>query len=92
MFGLDSFTDLPNPRDLAKIFDKSNPENTKWLSFRDSEDSRFVALTVPHVLGRLPYGKATVPGGDLRLRGRRRRLRARQVPVDELRPTPSPAG
>jgi type VI secretion system protein ImpC len=61
MFGLESFTDLPNPRDLAKIFDKSNPENTKWLSFRDSEDSRFVALTAPHVLGRLPYGKATVP-------------------------------
>jgi len=61
MFGLESFTDLPNPRDLAKIFDKNNPENTKWLSFRDSEDSRFVALTLPHVLGRLPYGKDTVP-------------------------------
>jgi type VI secretion system protein ImpC len=61
MFGLDSFTDLPNPRDLAKVFDKSNPENTKWLSFRDSEDARFVCLVVPHVLGRLPYGNATVP-------------------------------
>jgi len=61
MFGLDSFTDLPNPRDLAKIFDKSNPENTKWLSYRDSEDSRFACLVLPHVLGRLPYGKETVP-------------------------------
>lgn len=61
MLGLESFTDLPNPRDLAKVFDKSNPENTKWLSFRDSEDARFVALTVPHVLGRLPYGKDTTP-------------------------------
>ena len=61
MFGLDSFTDMPNPRDLAKVFDKSNPENTKWLSFRDSEDARFVALTIPHVLGRLPYGKDTMP-------------------------------
>ncbi|MBK8167240.1 MAG: type VI secretion system contractile sheath large subunit [bacterium] len=61
MFGLESFTELPNPRDLAKIFDKSNPENTKWLSFRESEDSRFVCLLVPHVLGRLPYGSATVP-------------------------------
>jgi len=55
MFGLDSFTDLPNPRDLAKIFDKSNPENTKWLSYRDSEDSRFACLVLPHVLGRLPW-------------------------------------
>jgi type VI secretion system protein ImpC len=61
MFGLDSYTDLPNPRDLAKVFDKSNPENTKWLSFRDSEDARFVCLVMPHVLGRLPYGKETVP-------------------------------
>lgn len=64
MFGLESFTDLPNPRDLAKVFDKSNPENTKWLSFRDSEDARFVCLTMPHVLGRLPYGAATVPVED----------------------------
>ena len=57
MFGMESFTQMPDPRDLAKIFDKSNPENTKWLSFRDSEDSRFCTLTLPHVLMRLPYGK-----------------------------------
>ncbi|MCA9752826.1 MAG: type VI secretion system contractile sheath large subunit [Gemmatimonadetes bacterium] len=57
MFGLDSYTQMPDPRDLAKIFDKSNPENTKWLSFRDSEDSRFVSLTLPRTLTRLPYGK-----------------------------------
>lgn len=61
MFGLDSYTDMPNPRDLAKVFDKSNPENTKWLSLRDTEDARFLALTIPHVLGRLPYGKETKP-------------------------------
>lgn len=58
MFGMESFTQLPNPRDLAKIFDKSNPENTKWLSFRDSEDSRYVGLCLPHVLARMPYGPA----------------------------------
>jgi type VI secretion system protein ImpC len=56
MFGMESFTQMPDPRDLAKIFDKTNPENTKWLSFRDSEDSRFCTLTLPHVLMRLPYG------------------------------------
>ncbi len=61
MFGMDSFTQMPDPRDIAKIFDKSNPENTKWLSLRDSEDARFLALTMPHVLGRLPYGRSTVP-------------------------------
>ena len=59
MFGLDSFTELGGPRDLAKIFD--TVEYAKWKSFRDSEDSRFVALTLPHVLGRLPYGQATCP-------------------------------
>ncbi len=57
MFGMDSYTQMPDPRDLAKIFDKANPENTKWLSFRDSEDARFCCLTMPHVLMRLPYGK-----------------------------------
>jgi type VI secretion system protein ImpC len=59
MFGLESLTEMPNPRDVAKIFDKTNPENTKWLSLRDSEDSRFIAMVVPHVLRRLPYGKKT---------------------------------
>lgn len=59
MFGMDSFTEMPNPRDVAKIFDKNNPENTKWLSLRDSEDSRFLAMVLPHVLRRLPYGRTT---------------------------------
>lgn len=61
MFGMDSFTQMPDPRDLAKIFDKNNPENTKWLSFRDSEDARFVALVLPHTLRRLPYSPADNP-------------------------------
>ncbi|MCC9607165.1 type VI secretion system contractile sheath large subunit [Blastopirellula sp. JC732] len=55
LFNLDSFSDLPNPRDLAKIFEGAT--HTSWRSFRDSEDSRYVALTLPHVLGRLPYGE-----------------------------------
>ncbi len=57
MFGMERFTQMPDPRDVAKIFDKNNPENTKWLSFRDSEDSRFVSLVLPHTLRRLPYGE-----------------------------------
>lgn len=57
MFGMPDFTHMPDPRDIAKIFDKSNPENTKWLSFRDSEDSRYCGLCLPHVLERLPYGE-----------------------------------
>jgi type VI secretion system protein ImpC len=61
MFAMDSFTQMPDPRDLAKIFDKNNPENIKWLSFRASEDARFVALVLPHTLRRLPYGNSTKP-------------------------------
>ncbi|GAA3927089.1 type VI secretion system contractile sheath large subunit [Luteimonas lutimaris] len=53
MFGLESFTDLGKPRDLAKIFD--TVEYAKWKSFRDAEDSRYVGLTMPRFLGRLPY-------------------------------------
>lgn len=56
MFGMESYAEMPNPRDLAKIFDKNNPENTKWLSFRESEDARYVGLCLPHVLARTPYG------------------------------------
>ncbi len=56
MFNLASFTELGTPRSLEKIFDRNNPENTKWLAFRDSENANFVALVLPHTLGRVPYG------------------------------------
>lgn len=55
LFNMESFTELANPRDLAKIFDGA--EYASWRSFRESEDSRYCALTLPHVLGRLPYGE-----------------------------------
>ncbi len=59
LFDWDSFTELAVPRDLAKQFEST--ELIKWRSFRDSEDSRYVTLTLPHVLLRLPYGPKTVP-------------------------------
>jgi type VI secretion system protein ImpC len=59
MFGLESFTDIGKPRNLAKIFD--TVEYAKWKSFRESEDSRYVGLCLPHVLGRLPYGPDSQP-------------------------------
>uniref|UniRef100_UPI00203F053F type VI secretion system contractile sheath domain-containing protein n=1 Tax=Enterobacter hormaechei TaxID=158836 RepID=UPI00203F053F len=52
MFGLETFTDQGKPRDLAKVFD--TVEYAKWKSFRESEDSRYVGLTMPRFLGRLP--------------------------------------
>src|SRR5271155_1495722 len=59
LFGFDSWEDLTKPRDLEKIF--TAVEYTKWRSFRDSEDSRFVGLTLPRVLARMPYGANTKP-------------------------------
>jgi type VI secretion system protein ImpC len=56
---MDSFTDLAIPRDLAKGFETT--ELIKWRSFRDTEDARYVALVLPRVLLRLPYGPNTVP-------------------------------
>ncbi len=59
LFGLESFTEIGRPRDLSKIFD--TVEYAKWKSFRESDDSRYVGLVLPHVLGRLPYGRETLP-------------------------------
>lgn len=59
LFGFDSWEELTKPRDLAKIFDSL--EYVKWRSFRESEDSRFLALTMPRALSRLPYGLKTSP-------------------------------
>jgi type VI secretion system protein ImpC len=59
LFDMNSFTELGVPRDLAKTFESA--ELIKWRSFRDSEDSRYVTLALPHILMRLPYGPDTKP-------------------------------
>ena len=59
LFGFNHWTDLKRPRDLEKIFD--SVEYAQWKSFRDSDDARFVSLTLPRVLARLPYGEKTQP-------------------------------
>ena len=57
LLNMPSYTGLDQPRDIGKIFDST--EYAKWKSFRDSEDSKYVSLTCPRVLMRLPYGKDT---------------------------------
>jgi type VI secretion system protein ImpC len=59
LFDMEEYTELGTPRDLAKIFESS--ELVKWRSFRESEDSRYVSLALPHILLRLPYGPNTKP-------------------------------
>jgi type VI secretion system protein ImpC len=59
LLNLESFAQLGDPRDIGKIFDST--EYAKWKSFRASEDSRYVGLTMPRILMRLPYGRDTKP-------------------------------
>ncbi|PKN09830.1 MAG: type VI secretion system contractile sheath large subunit [Deltaproteobacteria bacterium HGW-Deltaproteobacteria-8] len=58
-FGIEKWSELPNLKDLKSIFEM--PQYAKWQSFRESEDSRNVGLTLPKFLLRLPYGQDTLP-------------------------------
>jgi type VI secretion system protein ImpC len=58
-FGGRDFHRLPNMKDLKAHFE--GPQFTKWHSFRESEDARYVGLLMPKFLLRLPYGEETTP-------------------------------
>ncbi len=58
-FGQDTFTGLPNLKDIKAILE--GPQYAGWNSFRESEDARYVGLVLPRFLLRLPYGKETIP-------------------------------
>jgi len=58
-FGEDSWLKFPNLKDLKSIME--GPRYTKWRGFRESEDARYVGLTAPRFLLRLPYSKADNP-------------------------------
>ena len=59
IMNMESWQELSDPRDLTKIF--QTPEYAAWRSLRESEDSRYIGLTMPRFLARLPYGAATDP-------------------------------
>lgn len=58
-FGKETMEEVSAIQDIGNYFDRA--EYLKWKSFRDTDDSRYVGLTMPRVLGRLPYGPDTVP-------------------------------
>ncbi|MFU0919522.1 type VI secretion system contractile sheath large subunit [Kluyvera sichuanensis] len=55
----DSMEDVAAIKDIGNYFDRA--EYIKWKSFRETDDSRYIGLVMPRVLGRLPYGPDTVP-------------------------------
>lgn len=59
MFGIEKFDDLAGLKDLASIFE--GPQYAKWQGFRESEDARYFALTVPHFMLRNPYSVENNP-------------------------------
>ncbi|CAB3751508.1 type VI secretion system contractile sheath large subunit [Paraburkholderia solisilvae] len=58
-FGKETMEEVAAIQDIANYFDRA--EFIKWKSFRDTDDARYVGLTMPRVLGRLPYGPDTTP-------------------------------
>lgn len=59
LFGFDTWEEITKPRDLGSIF--GTPEYGAWRSLRAKEDTRYVALTMPRVLARAPYGANSEP-------------------------------
>ena len=59
LLGMDSWTELANPRDIGKIFD--TPDYAAWRGLRDQDDSIYVGLCMPRVLARHPYGAKSDP-------------------------------
>ncbi len=58
LFDMESLTELPNPRDLTKIF--QSVECMRWRELRDREDSRYLNMCLPRMLLRDPYVETDV--------------------------------
>lgn len=58
-FGKQTMEEVAGIQDIGNHFDRA--EYIKWRAFRDSDDARYVGLTMPRVLGRLPYGAGATP-------------------------------
>jgi len=59
MFDFESFETFNEGKPVAAGFD--SPAYASWNAFRESDDSRYVSLTLPKTIARLPYGQGTVP-------------------------------
>lgn len=53
MFGVNDVTELSSIKDLTSLFEQKS--YIKWNTFRDTEDAKYVGLTMPKFLLREPY-------------------------------------
>ena len=58
-FGKETMEEVASIKDIGNYFDRA--EYIKWNSFRNTDDARYIGLTLPRFLARLPYGSETVP-------------------------------
>lgn len=58
-FKKESIDEIPKIHDLENYMDRA--EYIRWRTFRESEDSRYIGLTLPRFLLRLPYGQENNP-------------------------------
>lgn len=58
-FGRTSMEEVTGIRDLSGHFERA--AYLKWKAFRDTDDARYVGLTLPRFLARLPYGSDANP-------------------------------
>lgn len=59
LLGMESWQELANPSDIKNIF--RVPSYAGWNSLRESENAKYLGLTMPRFLARLPYGSKTEP-------------------------------
>lgn len=59
LLGMDSWNEINNPHDIGSLFE--TPDYAAWRGLRDSENSRYLALTMPRMMARLPYGQNSLP-------------------------------
>ena len=59
LIGMDDWTEVSDPRDLANRFDTN--EHQAWNAFRKTDDSKYLALTMPRILGRSIFSSKDNP-------------------------------
>lgn len=63
LFGLDDFSILGNPINFDSLF--QNTEYIAWRNLRQTDDARFLGVTLPRVLMREPYKNYQLGKGSL---------------------------
>lgn len=57
-FDMDSWTELSTPSDLVHVQERQR--NFAWSNFREDLNARFVTLTLPRVLARMPHNEVNI--------------------------------